>query len=288
MLRDGTYKQAKDLKLNESLMPLYRRLEHIGTRNYKSKKYEQVFVPALNDWKFTHKIVEARCPEGYCRHHVDFNRFNNSPENLKLLKWNDHSELHAKHITYYGKIWNEKAVKEGTHPFQRKDVREKAMKSGAEILREYNKTEKHRKEASISGRENFSKLWDNPEWIERHKSSWGKRMAEYNKTDKHKQELRRYLDSERGKTIARETVKSNNHERWHIVRNIVKENCELCLNKKGLMPILNHKVVSIKKAGYEDVYDFIVDKYHNFALSAGVFVHNCDACEAQRGLYRDI
>ena len=39
----------------------------------------------------------------------------------------------------------------------------------------------------------------------------------------------------------------------------------------------NHKVVSIEFAGYEDVYDLTVDDYHNFALSAGVFAHNCPA-----------
>lgn len=38
----------------------------------------------------------------------------------------------------------------------------------------------------------------------------------------------------------------------------------------------NHKVLSVKKLTYtEDVYDITVDKHHNFALSAGVFVHNC-------------
>lgn len=36
----------------------------------------------------------------------------------------------------------------------------------------------------------------------------------------------------------------------------------------------NHKVVCVEFAGYEDVYDLTVDKYHNFALSCGVFVHN--------------
>lgn len=37
----------------------------------------------------------------------------------------------------------------------------------------------------------------------------------------------------------------------------------------------NHKVVLIEDAGYADVYDFTVDGYHNFALTAGIFVHNC-------------
>ena len=45
---------------------------------------------------------------------------------------------------------------------------------------------------------------------------------------------------------------------------------------KKLSPTYNHKIVDIiYETNTEDVYDFTVDTYHNFALSAGVFVHNC-------------
>ena len=37
----------------------------------------------------------------------------------------------------------------------------------------------------------------------------------------------------------------------------------------------NHKVVSVKVVGVEDVYDLTVEGYHNFAVGQGVFVHNC-------------
>lgn len=37
----------------------------------------------------------------------------------------------------------------------------------------------------------------------------------------------------------------------------------------------NHKVVSVREAGVEDVYDLTVDEHHNFAVEGGVFVHNC-------------
>jgi len=36
----------------------------------------------------------------------------------------------------------------------------------------------------------------------------------------------------------------------------------------------NHKVVEVAFDGYEDVYDLVVDEYHNFGLTSGVFVHN--------------
>jgi hypothetical protein len=39
------------------------------------------------------------------------------------------------------------------------------------------------------------------------------------------------------------------------------------------------KVVSVRPAGIADVWDLTVERTHNFALSAGVFVHNCDPVE---------
>lgn len=45
---------------------------------------------------------------------------------------------------------------------------------------------------------------------------------------------------------------------------------------KDKTKVCNHKVKEIRfLETKEDVYDFTVDKYHNFALSAGIFVHNC-------------
>ena len=37
----------------------------------------------------------------------------------------------------------------------------------------------------------------------------------------------------------------------------------------------NHKVVSVTFAGYEDVYNFEVEKYHNYPLNCGIISHNC-------------
>ena len=45
----------------------------------------------------------------------------------------------------------------------------------------------------------------------------------------------------------------------------------------------NHKVVSVEAAGDGPVYDLTVEGHHNFALSAGVFAHNCN--EAERPFY---
>jgi len=50
----------------------------------------------------------------------------------------------------------------------------------------------------------------------------------------------------------------------------------------------NHKVISVKVINLDEgvpVYDLTVEKYQNFALSAGVFVHNCPADKYYGGHY---
>ena len=67
---------------------------------------------------------------------------------------------------------------------------------------------------------------------------------------------------------------SNREWKWtHRVVGIVSPDCALCTPN-------NHKVIRVRSGGEQDVYDFTVEKHRNFALSAGVFVHNCDRVEA--------
>lgn len=47
----------------------------------------------------------------------------------------------------------------------------------------------------------------------------------------------------------------------------------------------NHKVISIEKCGFADVYDIEVPEYHNFGLTCGIFVHNSQA-QARNALAR--
>ncbi|MHA1302499.1 MAG: hypothetical protein ACTSPI_02210, partial [Candidatus Heimdallarchaeaceae archaeon] len=50
-------------------------------------------------------------------------------------------------------------------------------------------------------------------------------------------------------------------------------NCAIKVKKS-----LNHKVINVKFVNKnEKIYDLTIEKYHNFALAAGVFVHNSDS-----------
>jgi intein/homing endonuclease len=109
MLRDGSYCRADELKPGQSLMPLYRKLS--------SKKeggsdlidgYEMILDNMTNEWKYTHKVVSDymnsektdRITKQRVVHHIDFNKLNNEPSNLREMTWYDHRKLHAHNLQY--------------------------------------------------------------------------------------------------------------------------------------------------------------------------------------------
>ncbi|HAH32800.1 MAG TPA: DNA topoisomerase (ATP-hydrolyzing) subunit B [Elusimicrobia bacterium] len=104
MLRDGTYKEAGKLQINDSLMPLRRQLSRIGQR-ITIEGYEMVFDPAEQRWIFTHLLADSynvkngsyKSKDGVHRHHIDWNKRNNNPDNIIRLTKEEHLDLHRRH-----------------------------------------------------------------------------------------------------------------------------------------------------------------------------------------------
>lgn len=102
MLRDGTYKKAKDLTPYDSLMPLRRQISRKGKR-ITIDGYELVFDPASNRWIFTHLLADKynleneiyKEADGEHRHHMDFNKLNNNPDNVRRLTKEAHLKYHS-------------------------------------------------------------------------------------------------------------------------------------------------------------------------------------------------
>ena len=101
MLRDGSYKNAKDLKSSDSLMPLYTKLYN-GKDDPNLKGYEILYQPMQNKWGFAHHLSDAwnlkkgvyKKSAGKIRHHLDFDKLNNNPDNIQRIQWGDHWALH--------------------------------------------------------------------------------------------------------------------------------------------------------------------------------------------------
>ena len=131
MLRDSSYKEAKDLQSDDSLMPLYRKLSEIGGR-ITIDGYEMVYDPTDKYWIFTHLLADRYNTERnhYVRnegdhvHHQDFNKLNNDPSNLIRLSRDAHLKLHQKHIakTLHTKGAKEKARRAHQRPEYRKKM----------------------------------------------------------------------------------------------------------------------------------------------------------------------
>ncbi len=105
MLRDGVYKKAKDLTPHNSLMPLCRKISKIGGK-ITIDGYEMVLNPAEYYWRFTHVLADQynldniaySINDGDTRHHKDFNKLNNNPDNIVRMSKQDHLLYHTKHL----------------------------------------------------------------------------------------------------------------------------------------------------------------------------------------------
>lgn len=131
MLRDGTYKEARNLTPNTSLMPLYRQHSKVGGR-ITIDGYEMVFDPTENYWRFTHLLADDfnrdrmfyQKNEGDHIHHRDFNKLNNNPDNLASLSKEAHLNLHREHasLTLHTEQAKQKAREAHRNPDYRKKI----------------------------------------------------------------------------------------------------------------------------------------------------------------------
>jgi hypothetical protein len=102
MLRNGKYERADNLKPNTSLMPFYTKISHRPQDCIDG--YEKVYNPMSDYYKFTHTAVAHECivnleeeeinTDKFVTHHIDFNKTNNEPPNLKRLTVEEHLKLH--------------------------------------------------------------------------------------------------------------------------------------------------------------------------------------------------
>lgn len=110
-------------------------------------------------------------------------------------------------------------------------------------------------------------MWADPEYRAMHSASSSARMTEF------------WKDSAK-----REIHSKFMKEKWSDPEWSVAQGDLISAGKQSAKDPNNHKVVLVRHLSIsEDVYDIEVEKHHNFATSAGVFVHNCQ--EEERKFY---
>lgn len=108
MLTNEKYEEIQNLDNKTSLMPLHLRLSN-KKDNIKPELegYQMVYQRKNNDWICCHLLADEwnlkkgvyKKSEGRIRHHLDFNKLNNNPDNIKRIQWKDHWKLHSEHAS---------------------------------------------------------------------------------------------------------------------------------------------------------------------------------------------
>jgi dCTP deaminase len=300
LLRDGRLAPADALRPGDSLMPLYRTAQ---------RGYEMVYQPLnghlypthrlADEWNLRHGIY-ADVP-GTHRHHLDWNRRNNRPDNIERMLAAEHIRLH--NAESYGAGFD--GAEHGA-----------AIRAAFERLMHDTDWAERFSEAQSRRSNNF--------WTDERYAEIRSRLiaARRNPTDATREShraamLRRYADPQeklrQGRLSAaawarddgsrrdaqRETARKINlrqeitaarvrqalHDTGSIRgaarlldcdRSVFRRFPEIIAEVRGQGAPLNHRIAAIRELpGEHDVYCLSVPEAGNFALEAGVFVRNC-------------
>lgn len=254
-LRDGSYRKAEQLDVGCSLMPFYREIDPEGYLRIKQNR--------TGYWQRAHWIVGRSGLMGKVPgfqgqktiiHHKDFSEPNNDPKNLQFMGNKDHSAFH-RGIVDRNTHWQSPAFEA---------TRKKA-------LRDLANTEDGRAMMAKRGTANITKH------MAENKEKWLASVAENG--ERGKPYLEAYNSSDAGRKKSSENARRLQS---------VPRTCPDCgIEMLGHLNVLahrrrdhglhhNHKVISVETLiEKEDVYCLTVPDVGNFALTAGVFVHNC-------------
>jgi dCTP deaminase len=246
MRRDGRMAEAHTLRPGDALMPLYRDL---------IRGYESVYQPIdghllathrlADEWNLRHEIYDDVA--GSHRHHVDFDRRNNRPTNIIRMAASEHIRLHNE--SNYGGDFD-------------------PAEHGAAI------------------KESLLKRAQDPQWREHFSQVQSVRSTEFWSSERYEGIRRRIIEARRNPTEATreahrramlrrysdpsERIRHSRH------RSVFRRFPGVIAKFRGTPEYRNHKLVAVRELpGDHDVYCLTVPEAGNFALEAGVFVHNC-------------
>ncbi|SHH25012.1 DNA topoisomerase (ATP-hydrolyzing) subunit B [Halobaculum gomorrense] len=201
MLRDGSYCEAQDLDGGQSLMPLYRKTSDTSEEGITIDGYEMVKQLFTGDfWEFTHLLADRynlehgvyEADAGDHKHHVDFDKRNNRPDNVDRLPKENHLELHRAHAA---KTLHTDEVKQELRELRRSDefremMSERMREDGTvEVLREQAKEQWEDEEYEQYMRNAWREYYENnPEYRERVRERLTEEARKYWAEEEHREE----------------------------------------------------------------------------------------------------
>lgn len=314
MLKKGEYVEAKDLEIGDSLMPCYFR-NSTKKDDPNMNGYTMVFQPASNLWDFAHILSDEfnilngiyEKNTGRIRHHIDFNKSNNSPNNIIRMNWKEHwqvhyrltSEKHKNDQTYREKLalgrqkfwsnpknreaYSKRMSERNRENWKKGEYREKMSEMLRESTKNYLSQHPEKiKEISERATATLKRLWKIPEYRQlfHEKIVKSNKNRKTNLTGKKKfEKICQYLkdnnldlNRDNYKETRKVIFKTKSFTSWDLG---IRKYYNSDVNYLACAIYGNHKVIKkefLKE--FVDVYDLTIENSHNFALSAGVFVHN--------------
>lgn len=302
MMRDGTYKRADELSAGDSLMPVYRRVSSKSDGDLLDG-YEMIWQ--AGEWKYTHKVVNESYSHGVhsvskmrVLHHVNFNKSDNSPENLREMTWYEHRKLHSQNLNETLFRPDVVAKREPIRLAALAGPGHRAKKSAQMKAQHADPTSKMTQwvksdELKQIAHENMLSRWSDPayynfkskqnkeivnrpdvkaklsgenHWVNKKYSHWTlESFIQYCRENGVTEKSHFYMGTGApfGERYLDRLLKENGYSRW---RDFAKDHI-----------LRNHKVFGVAKIECDapvEVFDLEIEEFHNFLTSAGVQVHN--------------
>lgn len=290
MLRDGSYRDAGELKSGDSMMPFYRYSNKKGYRTINLNRGGRGGHPkehtVIAEWFNNCKVNDDECV-----HHKDFNPSNNSPENLQILTKEAHGKLHLDLANNFWKNQDNilKIRQANLNAWaERHDERIKLLREGR-----WSKTQKEEySRYMLSLKETdegkariakFTHYWSGrerpQEWKDARTGAKHHAFITIDESDlvEAVRELKqRKLVAEKlntsPNTVLRRAQQMLNVSTWN---EVIEKCCKLPTN---------HKVVAVESHLEIEVGDLTVDNYENFCTST-IVVHNSRYSDFQEMQY---
>lgn len=306
LLRDGTYREAARLRFGDSLMPLYTQVP--TKRRDGLRGYELYRCPSDGRWHFTHRMVGRwkygsrytgnQFGEGVIHH--SRGKLNNDPRALLLVDRQEHGQQHAddmrarradpaferkrrrRAVRYARSLEGRTRSRENMLALNRdpdfavaRDVRARELgrRTGTANITRYNKSAQHRRVAARTGRRT---IWYAIAASRGPRPQWRGNLNPYARRDvtlRRIAEVMRQGDLSRAYGMQVRTLRELGCTQKVITR-ILRENGHTWATFVDAVRYENHRVRSVRPGPVTDVYDLTVEGTENFALDAGVFVHN--------------
>lgn len=292
LTRNRRYVEAQKLKVGDSIMPLYRR--------ENSRGYEELLQPK-GHWETTHRMVYnwkygGLIPRAAICHHKSFNKRDNDPRHLlavdKKKHWQYHGSKTAERNRVDNPMWNEISKQKMIASNHANGCYKRKAESNPKLTDKIwnpENSEYHLYEDSrLRKLESVQFQIDNDTLFGGPSSSTTKRNLTLSSKGQHQAQIavrngiHHWQSAEHSKKSSYR-MRSNVNKKCPYCEDLFEgtqaqyaRHCRTC----KYSVVVNHKIVAIRHLDYvEDVYDLVVDQYHNYATSAGVFVHNTvDLC----------